>query len=75
MLSPAALVAALSLVAAVGASPAPAPAPVAPTLSAEEMKQKRKAVGGDKKKEKVLGTKGATKSAKDEVVGKKAKRL
>lgn len=51
------------------------PAPAASTVSAEEIKQKRSVAGVEKKKEKVLGGKPAARSAKDEVVGKKSKKL
>ncbi|TFK93303.1 ribosomal protein L1 [Polyporus arcularius HHB13444] len=51
------------------------PAQPASTVSTEEIKQKRSAAGIEKKKEKVLGGKPAARSAKDEVVGKKSKKL
>ena len=51
------------------------PAPATPTVSVEEIKQKRSAAGAAKKKEKVVSGKPAARSAKDEVVGKKSKKL
>ncbi|KAI0351400.1 ribosomal protein L1 [Trametes cingulata] len=50
---------------------AAAAATPAPTVSAQEIKQKKSASGVEKKKEKVVGAKPAAKSAKDALVGKK----
>ncbi|RPD56121.1 ribosomal protein L1 [Lentinus tigrinus ALCF2SS1-7] len=49
--------------------------PAVSTVSADEIKQKRSVTGVEKKKGKVVGGKPASRSAKDEVVGKKSKKL
>ncbi|KAI0718194.1 ribosomal protein L1p/L10e family-domain-containing protein [Cerioporus squamosus] len=51
------------------------PVPAVSTVSAEEIKQKRSVAGVERKKDKVVGGKPAARSAKDEVVGKRSKKL